>query len=148
MSCRNTNVFMTCFPVSKPDSFDNVQTKWLCELNQYSKDPVIILVGTKVDLRADTMRISKLRADRKKPITEKQGEQKAQPIGAVSYFECSVLNNMRSVKAVFDLALKTAMNRGSISSTQGSEPILSRTKDYLHFSSVRLSVDNLKRRKI
>jgi small GTP-binding protein len=109
LSYTNTNVFLLCFAVSEPDSYYNVQTKWLRELNQYNKDPVIILVGTKVDLRGDTMTISKLQDEGKKMITEEQGKQKAQQIGAVGYLECSALNNQQSVKAVFDFALKTAM---------------------------------------
>merc|ERR1711997_805365 len=49
----NTDVFLVCFSVARPDSLQNVKIKWLPELQQnpISKDVPFILVGTQIDLR-------------------------------------------------------------------------------------------------
>jgi small GTP-binding protein len=108
LSYTNTDVFLVCFSVCEPTSLANVQTKWLVELKNYVKDPVIILVGTKKDLRSDDATLQRLSAEGQKPVTPEQGKAKATEIKAVGYLECSAMQQ-DGVKAVFDLALNTAM---------------------------------------
>ena len=108
LSYTNTNVFLVCFSVVEPTSLANVQTKWLTELKQYVKDPVIILVGTKTDLRTDDAKLQELAQSGPKPVTPQEGKQKATEIKAVAYLECSAMKQ-EGVKQVFDLALTTAL---------------------------------------
>ena len=103
-----TNVFLVCFSVVEPTSLANVQTKWLTELKQYVKDPVIILVGTKTDLRTDDAKLQELAQSGQKPATPQDGKQKATEIKAVAYLECSAMKQ-EGVEQVFDLALTTAL---------------------------------------
>ena len=108
LSYTNTEVFLVCFSVVDPTSLANVQTKWLTELKQYIKEPVIILVGTKTDLRTDDAKLQELAQSGQKPVTMAEGKQKAAEIKAVSYLECSAMKQ-EGVKAIFDLALTTAL---------------------------------------
>ncbi|KAH0791183.1 Cdc42 [Histomonas meleagridis] len=108
LSYTNTDIFLVCFSVVEPTSLTNVQTKWLTELKQYTKDPKIILVGTKKDLRNDEDTIAALEQNGQKPITPQQGKQKAQEIKAIDYAECSAMTQ-EGVKQVFDMALTAAL---------------------------------------
>jgi small GTP-binding protein len=92
LSYTNTDIFLLCFAISEPTSFDNVQAKWLPELKQHVKSPVVVLVGTKIDLREDDSTIQRLSSEGKCPITKEQGEEKAKNIGAQRYVECSSIN--------------------------------------------------------
>ena len=42
---------MLCFSVVRPDSMENVKTKWIPELFKFLPNTPIILVGTQSDLR-------------------------------------------------------------------------------------------------
>ena len=108
LSYTNNDFFLLCFSVVDPTSLANVQTKWLTELKQYIKEPVIILVGTKTDLRTDDAKLQELAQSGQKPVTMAEGKQKAAEIKAVSYLECSAMKQ-EGVKAIFDLALTTAL---------------------------------------
>ncbi|OHT06993.1 Cdc42 [Tritrichomonas foetus] len=108
LSYTNTDVFLVCFSVVEPTSLQNVQTKWLTELKQYIKDPVIVLVGLKVDLRKDDATLQQLSQQGQRPITAEAGKAKADEIHAVGYCECSA-KLQEGVKPVFDLALTTAL---------------------------------------
>ena len=43
------NVFILCFNLVDPNSFQNVREKWINELNEYAPNVPIILVGLKVE---------------------------------------------------------------------------------------------------
>jgi small GTP-binding protein len=53
LSYSKTDVFLICFSLADPDSLANVQSKWLPEIKRHVKDPCVIVIGTKKDLRAD-----------------------------------------------------------------------------------------------
>jgi len=40
-----TDVFLICFSVVSPSSFENVSTKWCPEIKHHCPDAVVILVG-------------------------------------------------------------------------------------------------------
>lgn len=50
LSYPATDVFLICFSVVDPGSFDSVKRKWVKEVQHYNPDTPIILVGTKRDL--------------------------------------------------------------------------------------------------
>ena len=108
LSYTHTDVFLVCFSVVEPVSLANVQTKWLTELKQYVKDPQIILVGTKKDLRTNDETLQQLSQAGQKAVTTAEGKAKAAEIKAINYLECSAMKQ-DGVKQVFDAALTHAL---------------------------------------
>ncbi|XP_072023998.1 cdc42 homolog [Amphiura filiformis] len=104
-----TDVFLVCFSVVSPSSFENVKEKWVPEItNHYPRTP-FILVGTQIDLREDAGTIEKLSTNKQDPITKELGEELAGELKAVKYMECSATTLTNGVKHVFDEAILTAM---------------------------------------
>eukprot|EP00744_Colponema_vietnamica_P000247 GILI01000443.1.p1 GENE.GILI01000443.1~~GILI01000443.1.p1 ORF type:complete len:196 (+),score=51.07 GILI01000443.1:49-636(+) len=108
LSYPQTDVFLVCFSVISPASFENVKTKWFPELHHHAPNVPIILVGTKLDLREDEETIEKLREKRLAPISTQQGMDMAKQIGAVKYMECSALTQ-KGLKMVFDEAIRAVI---------------------------------------
>jgi small GTP-binding protein len=107
LSYPNTNVFLVCFSVASPSSFDNVRSKWLPELNQHAPGVPLILVGTKSDMRGDSSVAEELATRGQAMVTEEQALQMVKTIGAIRYIECSALTQ-ENLKDVFDAAIKAA----------------------------------------
>lgn len=106
-SYRHADVFLCCFSIISPPSFESISRKWLPEINQRSQSP-IILVGTKADRREDKRTLQRLKKHNQMPITSEQAIAKQVEIGAVKYLECSSLSNT-GVTEVFDEAIKAAI---------------------------------------
>ena len=66
------DVFLICFSLVNPASFENVRAKWYPEARHHCNNVPIILVGTKLDLREDKETIEKLKDKRLAPITYPQ----------------------------------------------------------------------------
>ncbi|KAK3520241.1 hypothetical protein QTP70_019692, partial [Hemibagrus guttatus] len=105
-----TDVFLICFSLVSPASFENVRAKdkWYPEVRHHCPNTPIILVGTKLDLRDDKDTIERLRDKKLSPITYPQGLAMAREIGAVKYLECSALTQ-RGLKTVFDEAIRAVL---------------------------------------
>jgi len=110
LSYPTTDVFMICFSIADPRSFENVREKWLPEISHHCPNIPIILVGTKTDLRNDDETTKKLAGDKLGPISTEQGKDASYAMGkktgVVSYVECSAHNN-EGVKAVFEEAIRS-----------------------------------------
>lgn len=99
LSYPQTDVFLVCFSIVSPPSFDNVLSKvswpvdifrrkadimkWYPEISHHAPEVPIILVGTKLDLRDDPKTIQGLREKRMSPITYPQGIARQKEIHAV-----------------------------------------------------------------
>ena len=59
LSYPQTDVFLVCFSVISPTSYENVRARWHPELMRYSPNTKIILVGTKTDLREDNVALQR-----------------------------------------------------------------------------------------
>jgi Ras-related C3 botulinum toxin substrate 1 len=59
-------VFLVCYSVVNPASFDNVRAKWSPEIKHNNPETPVVLVGTKLDLRDDKHTIDKLLVSRRK----------------------------------------------------------------------------------
>lgn len=128
LSYPQTDVFLICFSVASPSSFENVTSKWYPEIKHHCPDAPMILVGTsllhiilaphfynsltvsgtKIDLRDDRETLSNLADQGLSPIKREQGQKLANKIRAVKYMECSALTQ-RGLKQVFDEAVRAVL---------------------------------------
>ena len=109
LSYPGTDVFLICFSLFSPESFEHVSTKWYPEIWEHAEYTPIILVGTKLDLRSKPEAIQALRDNNQDPITTQQGKELAQKIGAKKYLECSALTQEGLAK-VFEEAVKVILS--------------------------------------
>jgi len=108
LSYPQTDVFLVCFSIVSPASFENVKEKWFPEVHHHCPGVPCLIVGTQVDLRDDPSFIEKLAKNKQKPIAFAQGEKLANELGAVKYVECSALRQ-KGLKDVFDEAILAAL---------------------------------------
>jgi Ras-related C3 botulinum toxin substrate 1 len=110
LSYPQTDVFLVCFSIISPQSFENVSSKWYPEIKHHAAGVPIVLVGTKSDLRNDTTLIQTLQAKNLSMVTKEAALQKKAEIMAVDYMECSALTQ-EGLKNVFDCAIKAAITK-------------------------------------
>ena len=94
LSYNGTDVFLVCFSVMFPASYENIKEKWIPEILHYCQKTTFLIVGTQTDLREDAASIKKLADNYKKPITFQQGEKLAKETRAWKYVECSALSQV------------------------------------------------------
>jgi len=109
LSYPSTDVFLLCFSITSPASFENIRTKWHPEIKHHCPSTPYLLVGTKVDLREDPETLNRLAEKRLSPITWHQGNEMAKVIGARGYVECSAYNH-QNLKQVFEDACRAHLN--------------------------------------
>ena len=108
LSYPQTDVFLVCFSVVAPASFENVKEKWVPEIAHHCSKTPFLLVGTQIDLRDDPSYIEKLAKNKQRPISFELGEKLAKELKAVKYVECSALTQ-KGLKNVFDEAILAAL---------------------------------------
>ncbi|KAL6950752.1 GTP-binding protein Rho1 [Hanseniaspora vineae] len=108
LSYPDSNVVIICFSVDLPDSLENVMEKWISEVLHFCQGVPIILVGCKVDLRSDGSIIEHLRQQGQEPVSQQQGQDIAEQIGAAEYIECSAKTGM-GVREVFEAATRASL---------------------------------------
>jgi len=109
LSYPGTDVFVICFSIFSPISFDNVIKKWYPEISQHmDSKPPILLVGTKCDLRSKQSAIDNLTASNEEPISIEMGQQMKLEIGAYKYLECSALTQL-GLATVFEEAIRVVL---------------------------------------
>jgi len=124
LSYPETDVFLLCFSVVSPPSFDNIKTKWFPEVDHHCPEAKKILVGTKIDLRNDKKILEELKGE-KLPTTE-MGENVAKEIQAKAYLECSAYTQ-EGLKRVFEEAIRTVIQPGG-NAHQGGDSSSASTK--------------------
>lgn len=87
----NAQVALICFSVNiaSTDAKGKHLGRWVTEINRNCPGAAIILVGLKSDIRWHAKTIEKLRKHGKTLVTQEQGEQLRDSIGAIRYLECS-----------------------------------------------------------
>jgi len=119
----DSDVFLLCFSLVQPPSFENVEKRWKPELAEHCPNTPILLIGTKLDLRDDPQTIEKLKNEKTAPITREQGLDMMKKIAAATYVECSALTQ-KGLREVFDEATRLVIKgvpdgSGASSSNQG-----------------------------
>lgn len=110
LSYPQTDIFLICFSVVEPSSFQNVKNKWMPEIRHHTpKDTKVLLVGTKSDLREDPHAMDELDEQGLKPVNEPEAAHLAKQLGLVGYLECSAASQ-RGVREVFDCAIKAVIS--------------------------------------
>ncbi|KAL3317663.1 Rho GTPase protein rac1 [Cichlidogyrus casuarinus] len=108
LSYPQTDVFIICFSLVSPASFDNVRSKWFNEVNHHCPNTPIILVGLKADLKDNKDILEELAKKKQTPITTPMALCMAKEIKAVRYMECSALTQV-GLKNVFDEAIRAVL---------------------------------------
>ncbi|KAH8902675.1 hypothetical protein BR93DRAFT_886542 [Coniochaeta sp. PMI_546] len=108
LSYPDTHVVMICFGIDWPDSLDNIQEKWISEVQHFCLNVPYILVGTRKDLRDDPATIDDLRKYGQHPVTWDEGYDVSKKIGASGYYETSAKTN-EGVRAAFEAATRLAL---------------------------------------
>eukprot|EP01089_Gocevia_fonbrunei_P000763 TRINITY_DN1074_c0_g1_i1.p1 TRINITY_DN1074_c0_g1~~TRINITY_DN1074_c0_g1_i1.p1 ORF type:complete len:236 (-),score=35.37 TRINITY_DN1074_c0_g1_i1:113-715(-) len=105
LSYPGTDVFIVCFSLTSPESFENVKTKWVPEVTHFNPKTPMVLVGTKLDLRDNAETIKSLKEHNLEPINSDGGEKLAKEISAYKYIECSALTQ-KNLTSVFEEACR------------------------------------------
>uniref|UniRef100_A0A7S2RVX7 Uncharacterized protein n=1 Tax=Mucochytrium quahogii TaxID=96639 RepID=A0A7S2RVX7_9STRA len=113
LSYPQTDVFLICFSIISPSSFENVKSKWYPEISHHATGVPFILVGTKIDLRDDPDTQTRLSSMGQSPITQQQGKSLCAEMGAFKYLECSALTQS-GLKMVFDEAIRCVLVSQSV----------------------------------
>ena len=109
LSYPQTDVFLACFSISSPISFEHIEQKWVPEITHHCPGVPILLVGNKVDLRDDPDVVEHLNELRMSPVTNAQGLAMAKKIGAVKYLECSA-KTQKGLKNIFTTAAEVVVS--------------------------------------
>eukprot|EP01088_Endostelium_zonatum_P019662 TRINITY_DN6904_c0_g1_i1.p1 TRINITY_DN6904_c0_g1~~TRINITY_DN6904_c0_g1_i1.p1 ORF type:complete len:157 (+),score=17.52 TRINITY_DN6904_c0_g1_i1:103-573(+) len=73
ISYSSCDLFILCFSIASPPTFENIFRRWYLELAQICPHVPLVLVGCKSDLRNNSTTISTLATHGLKPITTHQG---------------------------------------------------------------------------
>ncbi|XP_062320035.1 ras homolog family member Ua [Osmerus eperlanus] len=101
---NNADIFMLCFSVVSPASFQNVAEKWVPEIRRHCPRAPVVLVGTQSDLREDVKVLIELARYREKPVDPVEARRCAEEMHALCYMECSSLTQ-KNLKEVFDAVI-------------------------------------------
>ena len=103
LSYPGTDIFLICFSVVAPASFQN-RYRWVAEINHHAPGVPFIYVATKSDLLEDKTTAERLSSKGLKMLTEEEIKEAADKDGASGYVICSALTQ-KNLKEVFDTAL-------------------------------------------
>ena len=102
-----TDVFILCFSLISPASFENIRAKWHPEITHHCPGKPYVLVGTKKDLTHDLKTQDCLAKSGTHIITHESGQKLAREIKAFAYLECSAIPEER-VQEVFSTAIRAS----------------------------------------
>ncbi|PRP82097.1 hypothetical protein PROFUN_03787 [Planoprotostelium fungivorum] len=89
LSYPGTDIFVVCFNVTSPSSFDNVLHKWLPEIRHHCPTVPFVLLGLKSDLRNDGATLERLKGKGISMIAREQAVALAKTEKAIGYHEIS-----------------------------------------------------------
>ena len=98
----NTKIVLLCFSCVNLDSLLNIETKWFPEIEHHIPSALLLLVGTKSDLKLKT---DLLKEQGKEAVSMEKINELKKKINAVGYVECSAMDNI-NINLVFETAIK------------------------------------------
>lgn len=103
LSYSDGDLVIICFAIDKPETMEDVVSKWYPEVKEQCPNVPVMLVGCKSDMRHE---IKSMTTDKPKPtfVTYDQGLKTAKLIGALVYSETSAKTSQRSVNDVMEVA--------------------------------------------
>ncbi|XP_030575220.1 rho-related GTP-binding protein RhoV-like [Archocentrus centrarchus] len=104
----HVDVFILCFSLVNPVSFDNIASKWIPQIRAANPNSPIVLVGTQSDLRHSVDVLIRLDQQGAGPVLFNKARRLASRIRADDYVECSALTQ-HNLKNVFDCAVFAAI---------------------------------------
>ena len=116
-----TDIFLICFALNNPTSYENIKSKWIPEVRHHMPDTLFILVGMKSDLQLQPSEHTIIPNYR----------QEAYDLGAVAYCQTSSLLG-HGVDECMNTALLHAMQSINRSKASRSKAWSSNKKKYLH----------------
>ncbi len=105
LSYSDTHTIMLCFSVDSPDSLENVESKWMGEINEHCEGVAIVLVALKCDLRNNEDPDD---PGNRRLVSYDAGINMGRKINALKYLECSAKKN-RGVNEAFTEAARCAL---------------------------------------
>ena len=106
----DTDVVIICYAVDAPESLEAVREKWHPEVRHFCPGVPVIMVATKVDLRTDDHTVKDLARLKQTPVTEEEGKEMAEKIGARCYIESSALTK-EGVMEIFREVTKCCLEK-------------------------------------
>uniref|UniRef100_A0A3Q3VL06 Ras homolog family member V n=1 Tax=Mola mola TaxID=94237 RepID=A0A3Q3VL06_MOLML len=125
----HVNVFILCFSLVNPVSFDNITSKWIPQIRACNLAAPIVLVGTQSDLCLNVDVLIYLDKRGTKPVPYSQARRLAHRIRAHDYVECSALTQ-HNLKDVFDCAVFAAIQHKHIGTNSKKLGLLKRFKAF------------------
>uniref|UniRef100_A0A3B4H6Y0 Ras homolog family member V n=1 Tax=Pundamilia nyererei TaxID=303518 RepID=A0A3B4H6Y0_9CICH len=104
----HVDVFILCFSLVNPISFDNITSKWIPQIRAANPISPIVLVGTQSDLRHSVDVLIHLNQRGTRPVLFNKARRLASRIRAHDYVECSALTQ-HNLKDAFDCAVFAAI---------------------------------------
>ncbi|OZJ06432.1 GTP-binding protein Rho3 [Bifiguratus adelaidae] len=109
LAYADSHVAMLCFAVDNRNSLENIEGKWLSEIQVYCPGVILVLVALKCDLRHDPIVKDRLARFGTSPVTYEEGLELAKQLRAARYLECSAKFN-RGVQECFQQVAQVALN--------------------------------------
>lgn len=109
LSYPGTDCFIMCYSVNSQASFTNLRQKWYPDIHKDYPDVPIVIVGTKSDIRLDSVAVSEMMARGISLVNEAEASRLAYDyIRAAAWVECSALSG-QNLKTVFDEAIRAVL---------------------------------------
>ena len=106
------DVFLICFSIAEPSSFESVKTKWYHELTSWSNlmDSTWVLLGLHADERKKEYKFSKEIDEERNIVSREEAEQLAKDMGRwtkknVPYVECDA-RDKSGLQAVVEAVIR------------------------------------------
>uniref|UniRef100_A0A915PKV6 Uncharacterized protein n=1 Tax=Setaria digitata TaxID=48799 RepID=A0A915PKV6_9BILA len=122
LSYPDTDVFIVCYSVERPQSLKSLQEKWIPEIRRFCPDVPILIVGNKKDIRNEQERGRRVKSndnseDRKNLVNFDDAIACAKEFSSHRVIECSA-KTKEGIRQVFDAAIRIAIAHRAGSSSR------------------------------